>query len=95
MRKRNSILENKKLGKSLQDFYALLPRCYWSKATRKQSAYVLVKCGDCSNQVKIYYDKTIEKKPFNKALDNLIEIGGVLADKIWWKELFKEIGIIE
>jgi len=87
--KRNLILENKKLAQHTKDTIAFLPRCYWSKETKKQSASVLVKCGDCNNTVKIYYDKNC------KIMRDIVEINGVIADKLWWKELFKEIGIIE
>jgi hypothetical protein len=88
MKKRNPILENKKLG------YAT-PRCWWSKSKKKISAKVLIKCGDCDNKLEIYYDKRKVKNPIDQAINDQIEINGVFADKKWWKELFKEIGIIQ
>jgi hypothetical protein len=85
--KRNTILENKKVGD--------IPRCWWSKAKKKRSAKVLIKCGDCDNKLEIYYDKEKSKNSVDQAINELIEINGILVDKKWWKELFKEIGIIE
>lgn len=91
--KRNPILENKKLGyktKTLSSLDTSIPRCWWRKAKNKMSARVLIKCGDCPNKLEIYYDKIKVKN-----INDQVEINGVFADKKWWKELFKEIGIIE
>ena len=72
-----------------------IPRCWWKKSEKKLSARVLIKCGDCPNKLEIYYDKIKVKNPIDQAICDQVEIGGVLANKKWWKELFKEIGIIE
>jgi len=90
MKKHNPILENKKLGYLTKGLHCMVPRCWWKKAKNKRSASVLIKCGCCNGKVRIYYDKE-----HGEPLDNQIEINGVFADKKWWKELFKEIGIIE
>ena len=80
------ILQNKKLafGKD----WLSIPRCYWSKRKKRQSAKVLVECGDCDNKVEIYYDEERHELGF-------IEINGVIATKKWWKELFTEIGLFD
>lgn len=75
-------LNNKKMG---------APRLYWSKFNPKikQSASVLIKCGDCDNKVRIYYDEINGEQYFDTT-----EINGVIANNDFWKQLFKELKII-
>lgn len=90
------ILKNKKfLQKDKEYFGTSIPRCWWKKKKGKMSQRVLVKCGDCDNTIEIYYDKEKSNNKIEQAINDQVEIGGVLATKKWWKELFKEIGIIE
>lgn len=89
------ILKNKKQfvmvkGKERLDS---VPRFYWSKGNKRQSPSVLVKCGNCDEKVRIYYD--IKDKIGKQIIqDDLIEINGVLAHREFWKLLFKKIGLI-
>jgi hypothetical protein len=87
MKKRNPILENKKIGLLVRELNSGVPRCYWRKEKCKISRSVLIKCSCCEGKVRIYYD--------NGNTEPFVEINGVLADRSWWKTLFKEIGIIE
>lgn len=83
------ILNNKKYGiLKINNFkdWCWIPRCWWKKGRKKKSPRVLIKCGDCNNKVEIYYDKNEEWG---------IEINGVMASNEWWRELFKEIGLIK
>ena len=81
-------LNNKKLGN---------PCLYWSKFNpkTKQSASVLIKCGDCDNKVRICYDD-LDKKKYTKAgwKVRFTEINGVIANNDFWQQLFKELKII-
>jgi len=89
----NKILTNKKGGKL--EGWCAMPRCWWSKKESTISSLkgprtfinnkVLIKCGDCDKKVVIYYSNKEE---------NWLELNGVLASKQWWKELFKEVGLI-
>ena len=83
------ILKNKKLcRRAVKKFVLVIPRCYWKKAHGKRAPEVLIKYGDCNDRFIISYDK---KDHFKKCYT---EIAGVIADNKWWRELFKEVGII-
>ena len=50
-------------------------RIWHNKKTKKQTPSYTIKCGDCTNKLKIYYDEEI------------LEIGGVLASISEWRKL--------
>lgn len=81
-----NVLSNKRFT-YVKSINGHVPRFYWSKSRRKKMPSVLVKCGCCSEKVRIYYDH-------DDVDDNEFEINGVLAHKDIWKMLFKEIGLI-
>ncbi|MDP9254547.1 MAG: hypothetical protein M3O66_06390 [Verrucomicrobiota bacterium] len=54
-----------------------VPRVYHRKARGKQSARLLIKCGDCASKVEIYYGPDGED----------LEIAGVLASVENWREI--------
>src|SRR5438552_9293100 len=54
-----------------------VPRVYHRKARGKQSARLLVKCGDCDSKFEIYYGPDGED----------LEIAGVLASVANWREV--------
>jgi len=83
------ILDNRKLLVEYKD-EGFIPRFYWKKAMGITGTRVVIKCGDCDNQIEIYYGG----KDYEKMVDNLIEIGGVLAHKDIWRMVFKKVGII-
>ena len=60
-----------------------MPRFYHRKAQGKKSARYLIKCGDCKESLKIYYE------PKKKDAEMYgIEIGGVLASRKEWRKIF-------
>lgn len=65
---------------------APLPRVYRRKERGKKSARILVKCGDCEHKIEVYPDCDITP--------GMIEIGGVLAHRDHWKQIFEEAGIL-
>jgi hypothetical protein len=54
-----------------------VPRVYRRKGRGKQSARLLIKCGDCDQKFKIYYGPEGED----------LEIAGVLASVEVWREI--------
>jgi len=65
---------NTKMGQSANNGCKLR---IWNKKQRgKQSARLLIKCGDCSNKIEIYYGN-----------DNFLEIGGVGASRQEWANI--------
>ncbi len=59
-----------------------IPRVYHSKAKGKKSARYLIRCGDCKESLKIYYDpRKKDAKMYG------IEIGGVLASEKDWRRI--------
>jgi hypothetical protein len=54
-----------------------VPRVYHRKARGKQSARLLIKCGDCDQKFKIYYGPDAED----------LEIAGVLASIENWRDI--------
>ena len=54
-----------------------VPRVYHRKARGKQSARLLIKCGDCDSKFEIYYGPDGED----------LEIAGVLASVANWREI--------
>lgn len=66
-----------------------VPRVWRRKARRKQSARLLVKCGCCDRQFKVYHSTDT-----NDLLDDLVEINGVCASREQWRAIFKEVGIL-
>jgi hypothetical protein len=54
-----------------------VPRVHRRKARRKQSARLLIKCGDCNNKFEIYYGPDGDD----------LEIAGVLASVENWREI--------
>lgn len=89
----DKILTNKKrsvvLSKDTTGSYA--PRFYWTKQKGKIAPSVLIKCGDCDEEVRIYHEQGLD--PDLK--DDLFEINGVLIHKDIWVKLFKEIKLID
>jgi hypothetical protein len=65
---------NIKLGQGADNGCKL--RVWHKKQRGKQSARILIKCGDCSNQLEIYYGN-----------DEFLEIGGVGASKKEWAKI--------
>jgi hypothetical protein len=55
-----------------------VPRVYHRKAQGKQSARLLIKCGDCDQKFEIYYGPDGED----------LEIAGVLASVKNWRQIF-------
>jgi hypothetical protein len=54
-----------------------IPRVYQRKARGRESARLLIKCGDCDRSVEIWYDDE----------GATLEIGGVHASVWQWREL--------
>lgn len=54
-----------------------VPRVYHRKARGKQSAHLLIKCGDCDGKFEIYYGPDGED----------LEIAGVLASVENWRDI--------
>ena len=73
------ILTNQKKYKNYKQYP--LPRLYWTKQKGKISSSVLIKCGDCENKFRIYYDEN----------DKALEINGVIAHIDCWKVLLNEL----
>ena len=67
---------NQKLYQKRGDGYPV-PRVYHRKARGKQSARLLIKCGDCDRKFEIYYGPNGED----------LEIAGVLASVENWREI--------
>jgi len=65
------VLNNKKLYQRYKEYP--LPRHYWSEKKK----YVLIKCGDCNEKVKIYYGY------------DTLEVNGVIAHRDYWLNLLK------
>jgi len=80
------ILRNKKFFQTEydNDDTLFIPVCKWKKLKNIDPS-VSIKCGDCKIELIIYYNKK----------ESYMQIGGVVASNNWWKELFKEIGLID
>jgi len=67
---------NQKHSRKRADGYPV-PQVYHRKARGKQSARLLIKCGDCEEKFEIYYGPDGED----------LEIAGVLASVENWREI--------
>ncbi len=67
---------NRKLYQKRADGYSAL-RVYHRRRRGKKSPRMLIKCGDCDQKFKIYYDPDGED----------LEIAGVLASVANWREI--------
>ena len=83
-------LNNKRMNvyDDRSSIHAPVPRIYRRKKHGRKAYRILVKCGDCDRKIDIYPDCE------GPSQLGLIEIGGVLAHKDHWIQIFKEAGIL-